>query len=112
MALYLYRFSYSPDAWEALVKSPEDRRDMLAARIFGTFGGELQGFWYSFGEYDGYAIAELPDNVSAAAVSAAIASTGALHRLETTPLITVEEMVDALDRAADFAYRAPGGRQE
>ena len=50
MALYLFRFSYTPEVWAALVESPRDRRDMLAARLFGTFGGQLQGFWYCFGE--------------------------------------------------------------
>jgi uncharacterized protein with GYD domain len=86
MALYLYRFSYTPEAWAALVESREDRRDMLASRLFGAFGGRLQGLWYSFGEWDGYVLAELPDSVSAAAASAAVIATGSFRNLETTVL--------------------------
>ena len=109
MGLYLYRFGYTHEAWAALMEHPQDRRDMLASRIFGTFGGQLQGFWYSFGEQDGFALVELPDGVSAAAASAAVMATGSFRMLETTVLITVDELVEALDRARRFAYEKPGG---
>ena len=108
MALYLFRFGYTPEAWAALIEKPEDRRTTLASRIFGTFGGRLEGFWYAFGEHDGYALVDLPDSVSAAAASAAVAATGSFRRLETTVLITVDEMIEALERAAEFAYAKPG----
>jgi uncharacterized protein with GYD domain len=108
MALYLYRFGYTAEAWESLMENPEDRRDMLASRVYGTFGGQLEGFWYCFGEQDGYALVRLPDNVSAAAVSIALAATGSLRFLETTVLISVDEMVEAMALASRFAYRRPG----
>jgi uncharacterized protein with GYD domain len=107
MALYLFRFGYTPEAWAALLESPADRRDMLASRLF-AFGGQLHGFWYAFGEHDGYALAELPDNVSAAAVSVAVTSTGSFRRFDTTVLMSVEEMVEAMKRAGEFAYVKPG----
>jgi uncharacterized protein with GYD domain len=107
MALYLFRFGYTPEAWASLLEKPADRRDMLASRLF-SFGGQLQGFWYSFGEQDGYALAELPDNVSAAAVSIAVTATGSFRSFETTVLMSVEQMVEALARANEFAYVKPG----
>jgi uncharacterized protein with GYD domain len=109
VALYLYRFGYTPEAWAALMKNPEDRRDMIAARLFGTFGGRLEGFWYCFGDQDGYVLVDLPDTVSAAAASVAVAATGSCRYLETTVLISVDEMVEAMDRANKFAYTKPGG---
>jgi uncharacterized protein with GYD domain len=108
MSLYLFRFGYTPEAWSALIANPQDRRDMLAARLFGTFGGQLRGFWYCFGDCDGYALAELPDNVSAAAVAAAVSASGSFRELHTTVLVTVDEMVDAMTRAAEFGYVPPG----
>jgi uncharacterized protein with GYD domain len=108
MALYLYRFGYTPEAWAALMENPEDRRDMLAARVFGTFGGQLEGLWYSFGDQDGYALVRLPDTVSAAAASVAVSATGSFRYLETTVLISVDEMVEAMALASKFAYRKPG----
>ncbi len=108
MGLYLYRFGYTPEAWAALVEKPEDRRTTLAARLFGTFGGRLEGLWYSFGQQDGYALVELPDEIAAAAASAAVMATGSFRLLETTVLLTADEMIEALGRAQDFAYVKPG----
>jgi uncharacterized protein with GYD domain len=107
MAQYLFRFGYTPEAWAALLEKPVDRRDMLASRLF-AFGGQLQGFWYCFGQQDGYALAELPDDVSAAAVSAAVISTGSFRCFDTTALMSVDEMVEAMTRATEFAYVKPG----
>jgi len=63
MPVYLMRFSYTPETWSRLIQNPEDRRDAARAYI-EQVGGALHGFWYGFGEYDGYAIYEAPDNVS------------------------------------------------
>jgi len=107
MPSYLFRFGYTTESWAGLTEHPEDRRDMLASRIFGM-GGRLNGFWYSLGDHDGYALVELPDTTTAAAIRAAILATGSLTHLEATPLLSVEEMVDALQHARDFAYSTPG----
>ena len=107
MALYLSRFSYTPETWSRLIGSPEDRRE--AARTYiESVGGNLQGFWYAFGTHDGYTLWEAPDNVSMAAVALAISGGGALSSLETTVLLTVDETMDALRRAQEVQYRAPG----
>ena len=57
---------------------------------------------------DGYNLWEAPDNVSMAAVAIAIGGGGALSKIETTPLLTVEETLQALGRARAIAYRPPG----
>ncbi len=107
MPLYLTRFSYTPDTWARLTTNPEDRREAARSYI-DSVGGELHGFWYAFGEYDGYTLWEAPDNVSMAAVAIAIGGGGALSKFETIPLLTVEETLDALRRVEDVKYRAPG----
>ncbi|HEY2977861.1 MAG TPA: GYD domain-containing protein, partial [Burkholderiaceae bacterium] len=89
------------------MKKPEDRRE-AARKYIESVGGKLQGFWYAFGEYDGYTLWEAPDNVSMAAVALAIGAGGALSKIETTPLLTVDETLDALGRAKAVAYRPPG----
>ena len=71
MALYLTRFSYTPETWARLMKHPEDRRE-AASKYIESVGGKLHGFWYAFGTYDGYNLWEAPDNVSMAAVAIAI----------------------------------------
>ena len=107
MALYLTRFSYTPETWARLTKNPEDRRE-AARKYIESVGGKLHGFWYAFGAYDGCNLWEAPDNVSMAAVAIAIGGGGALSKIETTSLLTVEETLEALDRAREVAYRPPG----
>jgi uncharacterized protein with GYD domain len=106
MPLYLTRFSYTPQTWAAMVKQPEDRREVARA-IIESVGGKLHGFWYAFGEHDGYNLWEAPDNVSMAAVALAITSGAALSSLETTVLLTVEETLAALRKASQVPYRSP-----
>ena len=76
MPMYLTRFSYTPETWARLVKNPEDRR-AAARQYIESLGGKLHGFWYAFGEHDGYNLWEAPDNVSMAATAIAIGA-GAL----------------------------------
>jgi uncharacterized protein with GYD domain len=71
MPLYLTRFSYTPETWAKLIKNPEDRRE-AAKQYIESVGGKLHGFWYAFGEHDGYNLWEAPDNVSMAATAACV----------------------------------------
>jgi len=107
MPLYLTRFSYTPETWARLIGNPEDRRK-AAQEYIESVGGKLHGFWYAFGEHDGYSLWEAPDNASMAAVALAITGGGALSSFETTVLLTVDETMDALRRVEQVGYRAPG----
>ena len=107
MPLYLTKFSYTPETWARLIGAPEDRRK-AAERYIESVGGKLLGFWYAFGTHDGYNLWEAPDNVSMAAVAVAISAGGALSSFETTVLLTVDETIDALRKAAEVRYRPPG----
>jgi uncharacterized protein with GYD domain len=107
MPLYLTRFSYTPETWARLIGNPEDRRDAAKAYIESA-GGKLHGFWYAFGEHDGYTLWEAPDNASMAAVALAIGAGGALSSIETTVLLSVDETLDALRKAQQIQYKPPG----
>jgi uncharacterized protein with GYD domain len=107
MPFYLMRFSYTPEAWARLIKKPEDRRE-VARPIIEKLGGKLHGFWYGFGEHDGYVLIEAPNNIAAAAFSAGIAAGGSIHSAQTTVLLTVEETIEMLGKAQGLPYRAPG----
>ncbi|MET9514376.1 GYD domain-containing protein [Streptomyces sp. NPDC002994] len=107
MPLYLTRFSYTPETWARLIANPEDR-GRAAQQYVESVGGTLHGFWYAFGSHDGYTLWEAPDNVSMAAVALAITGGRALSSFETTVLLTVDETMDALRKAREVQYRAPG----
>ncbi len=107
MPLYLTKFSYTPETWARMIGNPEDRRE--AARTYiESVGGTLHGFWYAFGPHDGYTLWEAPDNVSMAAVALAISGGGALSAHETSVLLTVDDTLEALRKAEQVRYRAPG----
>ena len=107
MPFYLTRFSYTPETWERLIKNPEDRR-AAAQQYIESVGGKLHGFWYAFGDHDAYNRWEARDNVSMAAVAVAISAGGALSSLQTTALLTVEETLEALEKARSVKYKPPG----
>ena len=65
----------------------------------------MESFYFSFGAQDALVIVDMPDNVSAAALSLAINASGAVHAT-TTPLLTPEEMDKASGKKT--AYKAPG----
>src|SRR5918912_3031722 len=104
MPLYLTKFSYTPETWAMLIGNPEDRRK-AAQDYVESVGGKLHGFWYAFGENDGYNLWEAPDNVSMAAVALAITGGGSLSSFETTVLLTVDETMDALRKADQVQYQ-------
>ncbi|MGD0273938.1 MAG: GYD domain-containing protein [Gaiellaceae bacterium] len=106
MPHYLICFSYPPETWAGLIANPEDRREEIK-KTLEPLGGTLHGYWYAFGDHDGYVALELPDNVSAAAFLATIAASGAA-KVSTVPLMTVEETLEALKKAKGVEYRAPG----
>jgi uncharacterized protein with GYD domain len=107
MALYLSKFSYTPETWARMIENPEDRAKAAQSYI-ESVGGKLHGFWYAFGTHDGYNLWEAPDNISMAAVALAIGGGGALSSLETTVLLTVDDTLDALRRAGEIKYKPPG----
>lgn len=80
------------------------RRDAVGKAIEGV-GGTMESFLFAFGADDVFVVADLPDNVAAAALGLAVSASG-LVATRTTVLLTPEE----IDRAAaqTVAYAPPG----
>ncbi|MGH8728272.1 MAG: GYD domain-containing protein [Burkholderiales bacterium] len=106
MAYYLMQLAYTPQGWAALVNSPQSRLQALAP-VVERLGGSIASGWMQFGEYDVLLICQLPENVSAAALSMAISSGGAVKDVRTTPLLTFEEGVESLKKAGGAQYSPP-----
>ncbi len=106
MAYYLVQASYTPEAWAAMVKNPQNRAE-AGRPMIEHLGGRLEGFWFAFGEYDVVAIVQMPDHVSAAAFSLAVTAGSAMKSFRTTPLMTAEEGMAAMRKAAGAGYRPP-----
>jgi len=106
MAHYLLQVSYTAAAWAAFLKKPQDRSKAIQGAI-EELGGRLEGLWMSFGESDIIGVAQMPDNISAAAFAMAISAGGACRSVKTTPLMTMEEGQAAMKKAAASKYRPP-----
>lgn len=106
MPFYLVQASYSSQATAGMIKNPQDRAAAVRPMIERA-GGKLHGFWLTLGKYDVVAIAEMPDNVSAAAFSMAIGASGAMSAYRTTALLTVAEATEAMQKAGKVGYQPP-----
>ncbi len=106
MPQYLLQAAYTPAAWAAMVKSPQNRLEAVRP-VIEKLGGKINGGWVSFGEYDVTLICELPNNVSAAAFSMAASAGGAVKAVKTTPLMSIDESMEAMRKAAGVGYSPP-----
>lgn len=105
MPKYLLQGSYTMEGIKGLLKDGGSKRRQAVEQAIKGLGGQLEAFYFAFGETDAFGIADVPDNVSAAALSLAIAASGAAQ-VKTTVLLTPEEMDRATKKT--ISYRPPG----
>jgi uncharacterized protein with GYD domain len=110
MPHYLVQLSYTPEAWAAQLRNPRDRMEAVRPAL-EKVGARFESAYFAFGEYDVVFIMEAPDNVAAAGFALAVTAGGALKSYKTTPLLTIEEGMEALRRGGEVAqaYRPPAG---
>jgi len=101
MPKYLTRVSFTPEGVKGLQKEKGTHRRDSVAKMVESAGGKMEAFYYAFGQDDGIAIYDLPDNVTAASFSIASNAAGHVH-LSVTPLLTVEEMDQAIAKSAKY----------
>ena len=105
MAKYLIEASYTVEGVKGVQSAGgSSRRDAIAA-LAESLGGQLESFYFAFGERDVYTVIDLPDNESATAVALTVNASGAV-KVRTTVLVTPEEVDAAAKRSVE--YRAPG----
>jgi hypothetical protein len=90
MPLYMAQFAYTPQAWAALFRVPQDR----AAASDALVGTSAVGF-------------EAPDDAAAAAVEIAAIALGHLRSNRLLRVLSAEEMQAALQQAATAPDIAP-----
>ena len=106
MAKYLIQGSYTLEGVKGIVKDGGTARVAAAAKAVESLGGKLDVMYFTLGSDDVLGIMDVPDNVSAAALSLAVGAAGGVA-LRTTVLLTPEEMDQAAKRAV--SYSPPGG---
>ena len=105
MAKYMAQFSYTKDGLQGVLKEGGTKRRETTEQLVKAMGGKLEAYYFAFGDYDGIAIFEGPDNINAAAVSMFVNASGAVT-VKTTVLLTPEEIDKAVKMSVP--YRPPG----
>jgi uncharacterized protein with GYD domain len=107
----MIQISYTPETLAGFLKKPVDRTEAIS-KLAGKIGGKLVGSWFSLGDYDAVIIIEGADNLSAAACSLAVSSSGAFKALKTTPLLGVAEGMAAMKKAGSLGYKPPNAKKK
>ena len=105
MAKYLMRISLTTEGVKLLHKDKATGLRARASTVMEAAGGKLEAYYFAFGQDDVIALAELPDNVTAASISVAVNANGFV-RFTMTPLLTAEDMDKAIEKSG--AYPVPG----
>jgi uncharacterized protein with GYD domain len=105
MSKFLVSGTYTPEGLQGLQEDKASGRRRILKKVIAGLGGKLESIHFSFGGDDVYVLIDMPNNVSVAALSVAASSSG-LVSVTTTPLLTVDEMDEALSMAT--GYVAPG----
>lgn len=105
MAKYMLNASYTVEGTKGLIKDGGSARRAAVQKTIEGVGGRLECFYYTLGEPDAFAIVDVPDAVTIAAVSLAINATGGAH-VATTVLLTPEQIDEAAKKSV--SYRSPG----
>ena len=105
MAKYLVMASYTAEGAKGLMKDGGTKRRQAAEQAIKSAGGKLEAFYFAFGASDVYVLIDVPDAAAAAAVAMTTTASGAV-RVNTTVLITPEEMDEVRNKTVE--YRPPG----
>ncbi|HTS52238.1 MAG TPA: GYD domain-containing protein [Burkholderiales bacterium] len=104
MPKYLIQASYTLEGLKGVMKTGGSARRAAVQQAVESAGGKLEAQYFALGDYDAFAIVDLPDHVSAAACSLAVSASGAA-RTKSTALLTPEEVDQAVKK--QVKYRPP-----
>jgi uncharacterized protein with GYD domain len=105
VARYMWAVSYTKAGMEGLMKEGGTSRRTMIEKLAANMGGKIESFYFAFGEYDAYIVAEFPGDVDATAVALTVGAAGAAT-LKTITLLTPEQVDEATQKTVE--YRPPG----
>ena len=101
MAHYLIEVGYTPQAWSTQIDTQANVVDRITPAVKAA-KGSIQCIYYAFGDADLVGIIEFPTDEDAAGFALAVTGSGALRSFKTTPLLTVEQGMASMKRAANI----------
>ncbi len=98
MAKYAIFFRFKGETIAHAIEHPTDR-SVAVAKATKAAGGSLESYYWMLGDPDGFAVVEMPDSASVAAVSLAVSSSGAFSHVSTHELFDAKQVVGLLTKA-------------
>lgn len=105
MPRFMIVAKYTAQGEQGLLAKGGSARRASVTEMVEKLGGRIDTFDFAFGEDDVFVTAELPDNVTAAAIGLAVGASG-LTTVRTVVLLTPEEIDAAAEKHAE--YHGPG----
>lgn len=105
MAKYLFHGSYTTDGVRGVQREGGSGRADAIGKLISGLGGTVESIYWALGKDDFFITVDLPDAVTAAAVSLAVAGSGAAS-VRTVALLTAQEVDQATHKSV--SYRPPG----
>jgi uncharacterized protein with GYD domain len=105
MQKYLFQASYTDTGLKGLLDESGTHRQQAVEQTIKSLGGNMEAFYYAFGETDVFVIADLPDNVSATSFSLVTNAAGTA-KVRTTVLLSPDQIDQATKK--EVIYRPPG----
>lgn len=99
MSRYLFQGSYTSDSWAAQVASQANVVDRIQP-LLDACKASLDSIYYAFGDDDIVALIDFATPEDAASFSLAVSAGGSLKSAKTTPLLTVDQGLAAMKKAA------------
>jgi len=107
MAKYLVEGRYTSDGLKGLAREGSSRRRANIAKTIESAGGKLEAIYFAFGDADFYIVLDVPDNISAAALSV-VANQSGFVTSKIIVLMTVDEMDQAIKKTTTIEFLPPG----
>ena len=107
MPKYLAVGRYTSDGLTGLAREGVLRRRADITKMIESAGGKLEALYFAFGDADFYIIFDVPDNISAAALSV-VANQSGYVTSKIIVLMTADEMAQAINKAMTVHFLPPG----
>jgi uncharacterized protein with GYD domain len=102
---YLFKTRFTTEGVRGIAQEGGSARRDAACQAAESVGGTLEAYYFAFGDFDAYVIADLPGSEAAAALALTVNASMRVA-VETVTLVTPEEMDAAAMRVVEF--RPPG----
>jgi uncharacterized protein with GYD domain len=104
MIRYFLQGNYTVEGIKGLLKDGGSGREQAVKKLVASLGGTLDSMYFAPPSY--FIVVNLPDQVSAAALSATVFASGAVTAGQSFEILTPAEMDEATKKHP--TYRAPG----